>query len=86
MQGADFEMRVSEVFVLTGRGVVVASGQAVRGELRSGAEVQVWQDNLLLGTSPAHVEFHTRPGTVAVALTDPGIRVQPGCVIRTTQQ
>jgi hypothetical protein len=70
--------------VLTGRGVVVASGEAVTGELRSGAVVQVWHDNLLLGTSLAHVELHTRPGTVAVALTDLGVRVQPGCVIRTT--
>jgi hypothetical protein len=86
MLDADFEMRVSEVFVLTERGVVVASGEAVTGELRGGAVVQVWQDDRLLSTSPAHVELHTRAGTVALALTEPGVRVQPGCVIRTAPQ
>ena len=79
-----FAMRVLEVFALPDRGVVVAAGEVVWGELRSGTVVQVWQDDRLVGTSPAHVEFHTRPGTVAVALTTPDIRVQPGCLITTS--
>jgi len=83
MRHPDFEMTVSEVFVLTARAVVVASGKAVAGELRDGVVVQVWQGDQLLGTSAAHPELHARPGMVAVVLTEPGIRVQPGCVITT---
>lgn len=81
MPELDFAMTVRDVFVLTDRVVVVAAGDHEQGELRSGAIVQVWQGDQLLGTSPAYVELHARLGTVALALTAPDIPVRPGCRI-----
>jgi hypothetical protein len=76
-----FAMTVRDVFVLTDRVVVIASGEACQGELPSGTTVQVWQGDQLLANSPAYIELHARPGTVAVVLTAPGVRVEPGCRI-----
>lgn len=80
MPHGDFSMTVSDIFVLSGRGVV-ASGQAGKGEFRSGRTAQIWHGDRLLGTSMAYVEMHVRPGMVALLLTDPTVSVQPGHVI-----
>lgn len=70
MQGLDFAMTVSAVFVISGRGIV-AAGEAVRGAFRSGELAQIWHGDRLAGQSVAFVELHARAGTVAVVLTDP---------------
>jgi hypothetical protein len=81
--GSDFEMIVWDVFVISGRGIV-ASGEAVHGEFRSGDVAQVWHGDQFLGQSVAFVELHVRPGTVAVILTDPTVHIQPSDHIKTT--
>jgi translation elongation factor EF-Tu-like GTPase len=77
MPGSAFEMTSSDVFVISGRGIV-ASGEAVHGEFRSGDMAQIWRGDQFLSRSVAFVELHARPGTVAVILTDPTVHIQPG--------
>lgn len=81
VMGSDFEMTVSNVFVLAGRGIVVA-GETVRGEFRNGDVAQIWHRDQLLGHSVAFVEMHSRPGTVALILTHPNVQVEPGYIVR----
>ena len=76
MSRSDFEMTVSDVFVISGRGVV-ACGEAVCGEFRSGEMAQIWHGDRLLSRSVAFVEMHTRPGTVAIIFTDPSVHIEP---------
>jgi translation elongation factor EF-Tu-like GTPase len=83
MPTLDFEMIVSDVFVIAGRGIV-ASGEAVHGEFRSGNVAQIWHDDKLLSQSVAYVELHARTGTVAIILTDPNVHVGPGYLIKST--
>jgi len=73
----EFELSVSDVFVLPDRGIVVA-GPAPTGEFRSGSRVHIWHGEQLRGQSTGFVEFHSRPGTVALLLTDTGVGVAPG--------
>jgi hypothetical protein len=85
MPAPDFELSVSDVFVLPDRGIVVA-GPAPAGDFRSGSVVQIWHGDQLRGHSTGFVEFHSRPGTVALLLTDTGLGVAPGDRITSPRQ
>jgi translation elongation factor EF-Tu-like GTPase len=83
MLSDDFEMIVSDMFVIAGRGTV-AAGEVVRGAFSNGDIAQIWHHDRLHGHSVAFVEMHVRPGTVALILTNPDAEVRPGDLIRGT--
>jgi translation elongation factor EF-Tu-like GTPase len=82
MSAPEFAMTVSAVFVIAGRGVI-ACGEDVDGQCENGSVVQICHGDQVLGQSIAFVELHTRPGTVALVLTDPNVHVQSGDQIKT---
>lgn len=79
--GAFFEMTVSHVFHIAGRGTV-AVGEDVLGEFRSGQNARIMREGHLVGRSVAYVELHARAGTTALILIEPGVTVEPGDVIQ----
>ena len=81
-----FEFLVEEVFPITGRGVV-AAGRVVRGAVRSGEQLDVWQGDTLVVRSTASVEFINRrgadPSRVALLFRDASAELlRAGQVVR----
>jgi hypothetical protein len=83
MTSGDFEMAVSDVFVIAGHGTVVA-GEAGHGPIRNGDIAQIWRHECLLGRGTAFVEVYVQPGIAALILANPDVDVEPGDLIRGT--
>ena len=71
--GEDFELTITDVFHLTGRGTAVI-GRIESGVLRSGESVEIWDNERLVATAQATVEMITSrradPGTIGLLLGD----------------
>lgn len=87
-QANDFELVITDVFNLTGQGVVVI-GPITTGEIRTGDSVQIWDgDQLVLG-AVATVELICRrppvPGEIGLRLGNVDINaLRPGQTVRAT--
>jgi elongation factor Tu len=84
----DFVLTIADVFTLTGRGTAVI-GPIESGVLRTGEEVEIWDDHKLITTAHAQVEMicsrDADPRTIGLLLGDVDkSRLAPGQTIRRT--